>query len=262
MYIAVAQRDRGQIKSSRVEFSQVVSKMSNYGRHPRTLIPRGSEEPQMTFREEDLLRVSKTNVGGTVSESSMSNRSTSYNNTNKSRVVQRTRTGSSGGPRLPQRRYGTDPPKSLSRRNTDQLDSGLGLDDGPFTSIPGKHRSGTPKLIPRCVDDDDIETDHCGGGHVKTGVPHVTASPGSMPVYHSKSAPNLMPSYHHPKTHLIQEHQRRDFLEQMETVSPSITNYDPNVYQKHLEKLQQQAIEQSRLREGLTLLVPNNDGDT
>ena len=259
--------------------------MSNYDRYPRTLIPRGSDEPQTTFREEDLLRLSKTNAGGTLSESSMSNRSTSYNNTNKPRVVQRTRISSSGGPRLPQRRYGTDAPKSLSRRNTDQLDSGLGLDDGPFTSIPSKNRSGTSKLISRCVEEDDvierdrsgtsklisrcveeddvIERDHSGGGRVKTAVTHMTTSLDSMPVYHSKSAPSLMSTYHQPKTHMNQEHyQRRDFLEQMETVSPSITNYDANVYQKHLEKLQQQAIEQSRLREGLTLLVPNNDGDT
>ena len=237
--------------------------MSNYDRYPRTLIPRGSDEPQTTFREEDLLRVSKTNVGGIMSESSMSNRSTSYNNTKKPRVAQRSRTGSSGGPRIPQRRYGTDAPKSLSRRNTDQLDSGLGLDDGPFTSIPSNNRSGKPKLISRCVDDDDvIERDHCGGQHVKTAVPHLTPSLGSMPVYHSKSAPTLT-SYNQPKNHMSQEqHQRRDFLEQMETVSPPITNYDPIAYQKHLEKLQQHAVEQSRLREGLSLLVPNNDGDT
>lgn len=238
--------------------------MSNYDRYPRTLIPRGSDEPQTTFREEDLLRLSKTNAGGILSESSMSSRSTSYNNTNKPRVVQRTRISSSGGPRLPQRRYGTDAPKSLSRRNTDQFDSGLGLDDGPFTSIPSKNRSGTSKLISRCVEEDDvIERDHSGGGHAKTAVTHMTPSLDTMPVYHSKSAPSLMSTYHQPKPHMNQErYQRRDFLEQMETVSPSITNYDTNVYQKHLEKLQQQAIEQSRLREGLTLLVPNNDGDT
>lgn len=239
--------------------------MSNYDRYPRTLIPRGSDESQTTFREEDLLRVSKTNAGSSImSESSMSNRSTSYNNTNKPRVAQRSRTGSNGGPRLPQRRYGTDAFKSLSRRNTDQFDSGLGLDDGPFTSIPSKNRSGTPKLISRCVEDDDvIERDHSGGQHVKTAVPHLTPSLGSMPVYHSKSAPSLTPSYHQPKNHMNQEqYQRRDFLDQMETVSPSIINYDPNAYQKHLEKIQQHAVEQSRLREGLSLLVPNNDGDT
>lgn len=43
---------------------------------------------------------------------------------------------------------------------------------------------------------------------------------------------------------------------------PSVSNFDPKTYQKHLDDIQKSAMEWSRLQEGLAMLLPNSDGDT
>jgi ankyrin repeat protein len=43
---------------------------------------------------------------------------------------------------------------------------------------------------------------------------------------------------------------------------PNSPTFDAHQYQKHLLDIQKQAVEQDRLQQGLSLLLPNNDGDT
>lgn len=226
--------------------------MADY--NSRKMISRGGEAT--TYNEEEIVRATATSP---------------HSNTNRHRPVVRSSTGggnSGGGPRLPQKRYpsSSSPTKradshsylpSIDRRSPttsrrpERSDSGLGLD---VTDSKQPVVTQTRRYLARgCTDSDEedvIETDRGTTivSHHSKSEPSLQQQPTNIcPIYSSKSEPTY--------NNTISTHELMDT-----TIPPA--KFNPQLYQRHLVELQQRAIEQDRLQQGLLLLLPNNDGDT
>ena len=164
---------------------------------------------------------------------------------------------------------------------SDRHDSGLGLEGEELKKRKQKlvPSASAPRFLARgCAendfeaDEDDIERDnHCSTALLPGAITqiHRAKSSGtyqrriatdSPPVMPSKSAPTFQTS----SIETREEEQRHNYLHydhMSMDVAPS-PKFDARQYQEHLLQLQQRAIEQERLQEGLSLLLPNDDGDT
>ena len=243
--------------------------MSGYDRYysTRGMIPRGSG--QTTFQEDELVRVASRSTGSVISDptiNSTSNRAPIY-----PPATQRTRQAvvrSTSVPRMPQRRLlsgdsprgslsgstgGRRSPKQLYQQSPERHDSGVGLED---SYTPKRSASSTPRfLLARGGNEsEDEETFTDSAGHTIK-----SASPTSLPFHPSKTSPPTIATASHYT--LLS---KRDSTELMDTnaVIQSPTGFDVQKYQKHLNEMQLQAVEQNRLQQGLSLLLPNSDGDT
>ena len=151
------------------------------------------------------------------------------------------------------------------------FDSGLGLDkplnikstsSSSSSSNSSKRTGSIPGYRSRCIDDsesdDDIQTDYVHEA-IKTNT--------ELSGYVSTTRQDK-PQPRDLSLTLLQK-QDSGVDQQMDTLqsptSPLVeggSSYDPETYQKHLDEIQRSATEWSRLQEGLTMLLPNTDGDT
>lgn len=226
--------------------------MSNYDRYyaSKGLVSRNSGEPQTTFQEEELVRVaSRTTSGGVMTDGSV-NRGPGYSPRTRTAGVAR----SSSAPRIPRRHPFSSQSSlaSVGRRSPQSSER----EDGP-RRVPSK-----PKFLSRGGSDSDDDTFTDNAVHTIKSAPPYDHS--TMPVYPSKTAPVTTASYYSTTKNYTMLPDSTELMETTVPNSPSATTttFNAQKYQRHLVELQQQAVEQNRLQQGLSLLLPNNDGDT
>lgn len=169
--------------------------------------------------------------------------------------------------------------KHTEETKSDRHDSGLGLEGEELKKRRQRlgPSSSAPRFLARGSTDNDFEEEdiierdnHCStvllsGPNTQiqraksSGTYQRHVATDSPPVMPSKSAPTFQTSSFETR----EEEQRHSYLpyEMNMDVTPS-PKFDARQYQEHLLQLQQRAIEQERLQEGLSLLLPNDDGDT
>ena len=209
----------------------------------------------------------------------------------------RSRTGPQqigGGPRLPRNRMGSLATAIDNSKTPFRSNSAATLQYVPRSSSPEERRvppvvtiaeqqfvsginvektkpvkrSSIPGYRARCIDDcdsdDEIQRDYHGPSPLKTNTEISAFIASPQPTM--KQTNSLQHS-----TNITFQKQDSGIDQEMDTLqSPTsppppvtgISNYDPETYQKHLDDIKRKAMEWSRLQEGLTLLLPNTDGDT
>ena len=254
----------------------------------RMVIPRGGSPPT-SFRSEDMLRAVNLPQSNCFTE----NQVRTHINDPRQRPL-RSKTGPQAGPRLPRTRMSSlaniesskmplrtnsattlqyvkpsSPPRrtqvlvhtavsqATGTKELDRFDSGVELERPPKTN---PKKSSFPRVKSRCAFDSDTEdeTDYIHSVQGKQNNESLTIRPNSPTMVYQPRQETLPTNMLNRQDSAISE-QQMDSLQ-----SPPLggETFDPEMYKKHLDNIQSKALEWSRLQEGLTMLLPNSDGDT
>ena len=263
-----------------------------FDRYGRRLTPRGSSPPS-SFRSEDIMRSVKLPQRNCFTDNPRPRQVPSRSRTAPQQL--------GGGPRIPKNRIASlaninvegsktplrvnsattlqyvkplSPPEQrrvppvatvahTSSEGQQQFDSGLGL-ERPIMMKPATSKSSIPGYRARCAsdsEDDDIQTDYI----------HEVIKPTISGI--STVVPSSQTFKSHPQSLALEptrttlQKQDSGIEQQMDTtISPMSpqggSSFDPETYQRHLDEIQRNATNWSRLQEGLAMLLPNTDGDT
>lgn len=139
-------------------------------------------------------------------------------------------------------------------------DSKMKKVENPITTRPTPKRTSIPGYRSRCVESDSED-------ELQTDSVHEAIKPSREMSGYMTSDSQMY--FKPPENYLKQDSgidQEMDTVQSPSTpvseISSTGSSFDPKTYKKHLQDIQQNAIEWSRLQEGLSMLLPNSDGDT